>query len=334
MNRKDDHIKYALDQEIKSNDFDRIRFVHQSIPNIGIDDVNYETHIGQFKTPVPIYINAMTGGSNQAKEINKKLAMIASKFDIPFALGSFSSGLKEEALVNTYDVFKELEKRPIVLANIGADKTLEDAKRTIDLLKADILQVHVNAPQEIVMPEGERDFTSWTDNIKQMVQGLDCDVIIKEVGFGMSKQTMEKLKKIGVKLIDIGGRGGTDFVGIENSRRTNKMTYLENYGLSTVESLIEARDVSNLRVYASGGVRHAFDVVKALALGAEAVGLSRFFLELVSRKPLEECLKATEDLLFEIKEMMVLLNAKTINDLRYKEMIFDVELMNVLSQRK
>lgn len=333
MNRKDDHIKYALSQQIKTNDFDRIRLVHESIPEIGIDDVNYSTYIGQFKSPVPIYINAMTGGSEDAREINRKLAQVASKLDIPFALGSFSSGLKEAAMIDTYDVFGELKKRPIVLANIGADKTLEDAKRTVELLRPDLLQIHINAPQEMVMPEGDRDFSSWKKNIKDIVQNIDCDVIVKEVGFGMSKKTVIKLKKLGVKLIDVGGKGGTDFVAIENNRRRYKMHYLENYGLSTVESLLEIKHVSNMRVYASGGVRHALDVVKALALGAEAVGLSRYFLELVTNNTVEDVVKEIQSMLYEIKEIMVLLNAKNIHDLRHAELIYDLELTNVIAQR-
>lgn len=334
MNRKDDHLTYALAQEIRKNDFDHVRFVHHSIPSIGIEDVEFDTYIGRHKSQVPIYINAMTGGSEKAKEVNLLLYHLAMNLGIPFALGSFSSGLKDHMLLDTYHVYKNDEVRPIIIANIGADKSVEDAKKTIELLEADVLQVHVNAPQEMVMPEGERDFTSWSEHIKQMVQELDVDVIVKEVGFGMSKETIEKLKKLGVKMIDVGGRGGTDFVNIENQRRTYKMAYLENYGLSTVESLLEAKDISNMRLYASGGVRHAFDVVKSLALGAEAVGLSRFFLELVSTKSLEESMIATKELLYEIKEIMVLLNAKNLNDLRHKDLIFDLELMNFLAQRK
>lgn len=332
MNRKDDHLKYAKEQGVVLNDFDRIRFVHHSIPSIGVEDVDYSTYMGRFPSSVPIYINAMTGGSEQAKEINKTLYKIASTLHIPFALGSFSSGLKEENLVDTYRVFEQ-ENRPIIIANIGADKSLEDAKRTVDLLQADLLQVHINAPQEIVMPEGERDFKNWASNIKDMVQNLDVEVIAKEVGFGMSKETLIQLKKLGVKLVDVSGKGGTNFIGIENARRTMKMSYLESYGLSTVESLFEAKGISNIRLYASGGIRHAFDVVKALALGAEAVGLSKFFLDLVTNKTEEQAIEETKQLLYEIKEIMVLLNAKTIHDLRHADVIYDIELMNYLSQR-
>jgi len=332
MNRKDDHIEFANAQNVRGNDFDRIRFVHHSIPSIGVEDVDYSTYIGRFPSSVPIYINAMTGGSKKAKEVNKALYKIASTLNIPLALGSFSSGLKDQELVNTYHVF-ENENRPIIIANIGADKSLEDAKRTVELLQADLLQVHINAPQEIVMPEGERDFKNWANNIKEMVQNLEVDVIAKEVGFGMSKETLIKLKKLGVKLVDISGRGGTNFIGIENARRSKKMSYLDSYGLSTVESLLEAKGISNIRVYASGGVRNAFDVVKALAMGADAVGLSKFFLDLALNKTEEEAIELTRELLFEIKEIMVILNAKNVHDLRHADLLFDTELMNYILQR-
>ncbi len=65
-------------------------------------------------------------------------------------------------------------------------------------------------------------------------------VIIKEVGFGMSKELMHDLQQIGVKYVDVSGKGGTNFVDIENERRANKdMDYLSSWGQSTVESLLE-----------------------------------------------------------------------------------------------
>ena len=149
----------------------------------------------------------------------------------------------------------------------------------------------------------------------------------------MSKETLIKLKKLGVKLVDISGRGGTNFIGIENARRSKKMSYLDSYGLSTVESLLEAKGISNIRVYASGGVRNAFDVVKALAMGADAVGLSKFFLDLALNKTEEEAIERTRELLFEIKEIMVILNAKNVHDLRHADLLFDTELMNYIVQR-
>ncbi len=44
-------------------------------------------------------------------------------------------------------------------------------------------------------------------------------VVVKEVGFGMSRETIQQLLAIGVQTIDVAGSGGTSFTQIENARR-------------------------------------------------------------------------------------------------------------------
>ena len=120
---------------------------------------------------------------------------------------------------------------------------MDKALQAVELLDAQALQIHVNSPQELVMPEGNREFASWMSNIESIVKRVDVPVIIKEVGFGMSKETLQALYDIGVNYVDVSGRGGTNFVDIENERRSNKdMNYLSQWGQSTVESLLESTE--------------------------------------------------------------------------------------------
>ena len=57
----------------------------------------------------------------------------------------------------------------------------------------------------------------------------------------MSKELYKDLIDVGVTYVDVSGKGGTNFVTIENERRSNKdMDYLANWGQSTVESLLES----------------------------------------------------------------------------------------------
>ena len=72
------------------------------------------------------------------------------------------------------------------------------------------------------MTEGDRDFTSWLTNIEQIVKEVDVPVIVKEVGFGMTRETMHQILDLGVKIIDVGGNGGTSFTKIENARRKKR----------------------------------------------------------------------------------------------------------------
>lgn len=88
MNRKDEHIQLAKLQESTTNGFDRIFFEHDDLPNMSLDQVDLRTTFLGFVVELPIYINAMTGGSVQALQINEFLAKLAAHFKIPMMSGS------------------------------------------------------------------------------------------------------------------------------------------------------------------------------------------------------------------------------------------------------
>lgn len=94
----------------------------------------------------------------------------------------------------------------MIFSNVGADVPVEKALEAVELLEAQALQIHVNSPQELVMPEGNREFVTWLDNIASIVSRVSVPVIIKEVGFGMSKELMHDLQQIGVKYVDVSGK--------------------------------------------------------------------------------------------------------------------------------
>lgn len=194
------------------------------------------------------------------------LAILARETKTFMGVGSLSIALKDESTHDSFKIARRENPNGIIFANLGADKTIEDAKKACGkIIDADGIQIHVNVCQEIVMPEGERQFSGWLDNISKIVDGLGLPVLVKEVGFGMSKPAIKSLKEIGVTTIDVSGKGGTNFAKIENSRRTNdKYNFLENYGNSTVVSLLEAQEyINNIDIIASGGIRNSMDIVKS-----------------------------------------------------------------------
>lgn len=220
------------------------------------------------------------------------------------------------------------------MANIGADKTLKDAIEAIEILNANILQIHLNVVQEMIMPEGDRNFKYLEENIKEIVQNVKVPVIVKEVGFGMSLNTLEKLKSLGVKTIDISGSGGTNFAIIENARREEAFVSLNNFGISTVESLLETKNISGIDILASGGIRNPLDVIKALILGAKAVGMSKYFLNIVTNYSMEEAIKSIEKFIIELKSIMTILGKRKINELRDVEIVLSSDLESYIRQRK
>ncbi|TKK90281.1 type 2 isopentenyl-diphosphate Delta-isomerase, partial [Enterococcus faecalis] len=244
MNRKDEHLSLAKAfHKEKSNDFDRVRFVHQSFAESAVNEVDISTSFLSFQLPQPFYVNAMTGGSQRAKEINQQLGIIAKETGLLVATGSVSAALKDASLADTYQIMRKENPDGLIFANIGAGLGVEEAKRALDLFQANALQIHVNVPQELVMPEGDRDFTNWLTKIEAIVQAVEVPVIVKEVGFGMSQETLEKLTSIGVQAADVSGQGGTSFTQIENARRKKReLSFLDDWGQSTVISLLESQN--------------------------------------------------------------------------------------------
>ena len=326
MNRKDDHIQYAYAQPTKTNDFDLIKFVHHAFPEINEGDIDLSVSMFQKRFPLPFYINAMTGGSEQAKTLNERFAMLAKHFKIPLATGSVSAAIKNPSLADTFTVIRKVNPDGFVIANVGAGQTVENAKKAIQLLNANALQIHVNAVQEVVMPEGDRDFSGWLSSIQKIKEHISVPLIVKEVGFGMSKKTIGQLLKIGVELIDVAGQGGTNFAVIENQRRNKAFSSFDDWGISTVQSLINAKTYPQAQIVASGGIRTPLDVVKSLALGAKIVGLSGYFLHLVKDHTHEEAVEKLNQFIEEMKMIMLVLGKKNILALKEAELMIPPSL--------
>ena len=334
--RKNEHVEIAMAQQDQPvSDFDKIRFVHHSIPSIDVEDVDLATHFGDFKLSSPLYINAMTGGSEWTKQINEKLASVARETGLAMAVGSTHAALRNPDMAPSFKVVREVNPEGVIFSNVGADVPVEKAVESVRMLDAQALQIHVNAPQELVMPEGNRTFSTWIENVKAIVETVDVPVIIKEVGFGMSKETLKQLYEVGVRYVDVSGRGGTNFVNIENERRDLKdMSYLSNWGQSTVESLLESTGYQNsMNILASGGVRSPLDVVKSLVLGARAVGMSRPFLNQVEEHGVDGAIEYVNAFHQHMKKIMTMLDARTVEALAHADKVLSPDLLTWIEQR-
>ncbi|MFC6463718.1 type 2 isopentenyl-diphosphate Delta-isomerase [Marinilactibacillus sp. GCM10026970] len=322
-NRKNEHVSLSEKfYDHGQSSFDDVRFVHHSFPQMDVKDVDMSVQLDGLTFHVPFFINAMSGGSRWTGKVNEKLATIARETGLAIATGSVSAALKDPEQEGTFKIVRETNPNGLVFANLGAGHGLENAKRVVDLLQADAMQIHINAPQEIVMPEGDREFSGWIENIQEIVQGLGVPVIAKEVGFGMSRETVQLLESVGVQMIDISGRGGTNFAQIENYRRPEqKLDDLESWGQTTVESLLEAHEVvQSARIIASGGIRRPMEMVKALSMGASLTGLSSQFMHM-ALEDVDQTIETVHAWKAEIASIMTLLGTKNIADLNKTDLI-------------
>lgn len=315
--RKRDHIENALVSGVSGGTgLDDVRFVHNCLPDIAMDQIDIRTTIGGLALSSPIVVNAMTGGAAETYSINRMLGIVARERALAVAVGSQMAAIRDESMAATYRVVREENPKGMVWGNLGSEATPEMAKRAVDMIEANALQIHLNVMQELIMPEGDRDFTGAARRIEAIVQALDVPVIVKEVGFGMSRESIRRLVDCGVAVIDIGGRGGTNFARIENMRRGVPLDLLNDWGISTAASLLEASAfVGQVSIMASGGLQTGLDAVRSLALGASCTGYAGAFLSYAVENDIEGALSYVDGLHEQIRICMTALGARTIPEL-------------------
>ncbi|MET9490996.1 type 2 isopentenyl-diphosphate Delta-isomerase [Nocardia sp. NPDC006630] len=317
--RKDDHVRHAVSQRRQdsgASDFDSVTFVHHALAGIDSQDVSLAVEFAGKSWDTPLFVNAMTGGSPRTGEINRLLAIAARETGVPIASGSMSAYFRDPEVAGTYRVLRQENPHGFVMANVNATATVDQVHRAIDLLEADALQIHLNAVQEVVMPEGDRSFGSWPRQIEQIVAHSPVPVIVKEVGFGLSRQTVTWLREAGVAVADVGGRGGTNFARIENDRRsTADFGFLDSWGQSTPNCLLDCAGVAGIDIAASGGIRSPIDMARALALGAKATGVAGAFLEIVVGRDEAALVETIRTWLGQLRQLLTVLGSRTPADL-------------------
>ncbi|MBD3110376.1 type 2 isopentenyl-diphosphate Delta-isomerase [Bacillus sp. AGMB 02131] len=334
--RKLEHIEYALKTgQSRATGLDDVAFVHVSLPEISLDEVRIDTQMGGLSLSSPIFINAMTGGGGEETEnINRALSIASRETGIAMAVGSQMSAIRDERERQTYRVVRQENPNGVIFANVGSEATTDEAKRAIEMLEADALQIHINPIQELVMPEGDRDFSNTLHRIEEICQTVSVPVIAKEVGFGMSKETVTSLANIGVQMVDISGYGGTNFAMIENERRNRLLSFFNSWGISTAASIVEASKTPLMTILASGGIQNAMDVAKCLALGADAVGVAGYFLKVYKQHGLDHLINEINLVHDDLRIIMTALGVTKCSELQKVKKVISGDTYHWLSQRK
>lgn len=315
--RKLDHVRFALGDHKGRSPFEDIRIVHQALPHGKSTELNLSTSVGELFFSSPILINAMTGGAESTLTINQDLAVIAKETGLAMAVGSQRAALDNSDLISTYRICRDTNPNGILIANLGAGASTEECARAIEMIQADALQLHLNVPQELVMKEGDRDFGDLTESILRVVDSISVPLIVKEVGFGMSRETAKLLIDHGVKIIDVGGRGGTNFIEIENQRRQDaRYDFLTRWGQTTPEALLDVRSWHpDVPLVASGGIRHSLDAFKSLALGAQLVGVAGTILKSYMQYGIQQTIQLVLDWHQELRLLMTATGSTTLADI-------------------
>ncbi|MCU4925956.1 type 2 isopentenyl-diphosphate Delta-isomerase [Halobacteria archaeon AArc-dxtr1] len=291
--RKDDHIRIIQEEDVETSGtgFADVDLVHEALPEIHRDEIDTSTTLFGHELSAPIVIESMTGGHPNTTKINRSLAEAAQRTGIAMGVGSQRAGLEldDEDLLESYTIVRDVAPEAFLYGNVGAAQLLEydvaDVEDAVEMIEADAMAVHLNFLQEAVQPEGDVDARGCLAAIERVADELSVPVIVKETGNGISGETAQRLADAGVDAIDVAGKGGTTWSGIESYRAAAVGADRQEaigrrfraWGVPTAVSTIEAA-VAHDCVIASGGVRSGLDVAKAIALGARAGGLAKPFL--------------------------------------------------------
>ena len=257
-----------------------VHLVHQPLPELALDEVDISVTFAGHPFRAPLFITGMTGGTEEARAVNRTLARVAERMGIGFGLGSQRAMVEDPTLAETYAV-RDCAPNVFLAGNIGgvqlARLPLATVQDMVSRVQADALCVHLNPAQELVQAGGDRDFRGVASAIKEAVAHLTVPIIVKEVGCGVSREAARRLIDLGVRHLDTAGLGGTSWVGVELLRGGRDsdpdLAAFWDWGIPTAASVLEVAGLG-LEVIASGGIRTGLDAARAIALGATLVGVA------------------------------------------------------------
>ncbi|MGF1588490.1 MAG: type 2 isopentenyl-diphosphate Delta-isomerase [Pleurocapsa sp.] len=294
--RKAEHLRICLQDDVQfrglTNGLDKYRFDHSCLPELDLNEVDISTQFLDKTLNAPLLISSMTGGTEEAKMINCRLAIAAQKHGLAMGVGSQRIAVENPDVAHTFAV-RSLAPNAMLFANLGAVQLnytygLEQCLRVVEILGADALILHLNPLQECIQPNGDTKFKGLLSKIEQLCQQINIPVIAKEVGNGISHGMATKLVDAGVSVIDVAGAGGTSWAKVESQRAENNLQRrlgktFADWGISTADCIVQIREQHpELPLIASGGLRDGMEVAKAIALGANLAGLAFPFLQAAS----------------------------------------------------
>lgn len=344
--RKKEGIDIPLNRQVQGKEnstlFEDVMLLHTALPELDYDKIDLTTKFLDSEFSAPIIIDSMTGGTDEATLINKRLGQIAETYGLGMGVGSQRAGLKSDKLVESYAVARTFAPNAFLIANIGGAQlaeglTREQVLQIIKMIDANALAIHLNPLQELIQPEGEPKFNGVLKKIKDLIEVVDIPVIVKEVGSGISENVALKLERAGASSINVAGSGGTSWAGIEKIRADNVSNYIKgelgnlfwDWGIPTALSVVMVSRSVKIPIIASGGIRNGMEIAKSIALGASMGAMAFPFLKKASES-YETLDEFTQLIIAQLKSTMFLIGSKDIQSLKNTRYILKDNLASML----
>lgn len=275
--RKSDHINLALQSQTLVNESDK-RFYYEPMISGFPENSSKEIPFAGKKLNVPMWVSSMTGGHQLSGTINRNLAMACKEYGMGMGLGSCRMLLDKDTYFNDFDVRAIIGDDFPLFANLGIaqieemveKKETDKIRRLIDNLRADGLIIHVNPLQEWVQPEGNTIRHPPVETIERLLEKIDFQLIVKEVGQGFGPKSLRQLLRLPLAAIEFGAFGGTNFskVEIQRSSILTKELYqpFVNIGVTAEDMvdlvndmIIDGEKFACNQLIISGGIKNYLD---------------------------------------------------------------------------
>ena len=332
--RKADHIKINLEKDVRSaltTGLENYRFIHEALPELDLERIDTSLSLYRKRLAAPILISSMTGGTEEAGEINQRLAEAAQEVGVAMGVGSQRAALEHPDQTPTFSITRRVAPDILLFANLGAVQLnygfgIDHCRQAVDMLEADALILHLNPLQEAVQDAGDTNFEGLGKKIEEICKRLEVPVIAKEVGWGISERTAKLLADCGVSAIDVAGAGGTSWSQVEMYRAPDEFTRelaatFVGWGIPTAESILNVKKAApEMTTFASGGIKDGLDIAKCIALGATLGGMAGPFLKAaaISTKSVVQMMKLTKR---QIEVTMFGCGAKEIRELENGKLV-------------
>src|SRR5512146_827762 len=179
--RKADHIKINLEKDVRSTlttGLETYHFVHEALPELDLEQVDPSLSLFGRRLAAPILISSMTGGTEEAGEINQRLAEAAQEMKIAMGVGSQRAALEHPEQTTTFSITRKVAPDILLFANLGAVQlnygfVLDHCRKVVDMIRADALILHLNPLQEAVQDAGDTNFANLAKKIEEVCKKLE-----------------------------------------------------------------------------------------------------------------------------------------------------------------
>ena len=331
--RKKDHVDLTTSGEVDYQipaGFEQYYFAHNALPEMNVDEVSTEVSLLNRTFSFPLFISSMTGGYTDAGAVNAIIAEFCEEHNLPFGVGSQRVMLEDPETTSSFSIVREKAPNAFIASNIGGAQLVgglskEKLHLLIDSIEADAVIVHLNPLQELMQPEGDRNFVGIEKGIAQLCRDTALPIIVKETGAGISAEVGKRLLDAGVDVIDVAGAGGTSWAKVENERASNKNpdNNFNDWGIPTLECVMQLSDFKedqNFELIASGGIRSSQDIAKSFCLGADFAASAQPVIKAVVENGYDGLEQLYQKWYNQLVTILTLLGCKTPSELAPKHL--------------